>query len=313
MRRVVGLVLMGLFAFLLVVGVYAQFFLPGVVKKTPLDVNSLTLLSGTGSYLGSDTGPVSVWQRTTNAKGSTSEVVVMQSFACVTKDPDNQPAQSPDCPPVGDPLLINASPDKFATDRVTALAVGGTALLGAEGRAHQGLVNKFPFDVEKKTYPFWDGVLGRAVDAQFQGVEDVRGLSTYKFHILVENESTDIAPETPGTYSDDKTIWVDPATGAIIDQTEKQVRALPSGDLALDLNIAFRDETVKANVDDAKANGSKLGIIALLPWVAYVLAAIALVGSIILLRSSSADEEAGPPPADSDLDGMLQTRGSRSS
>ncbi len=110
MRRVVGLVLLGLFGFLLVVGLFAQFYAPGQVKKTPLDVNTLTTLSGSGSYLGSENGPVSVWQRTTNAKGSTSDVVVMQNFTCVMKDPDGTAPQSPVCPPVGDPLLIDASP-----------------------------------------------------------------------------------------------------------------------------------------------------------------------------------------------------------
>lgn len=314
MRRVVGLVLMGLFGFLLVLGLFAQFFLPGVVKKTPLDVNILQNLSGTGSYLGSEMGPVSAWQRTTNADGSTSDVVVMQNFTCVTKDLGAPPYESPKCPPVGDPRLIDATPDKFATDRVTALAVPGTALLGADGEPHDGLINKFPFDVEKKTYPFWDTVLKRAVDAEFQGVESVQGLTTYKFHILIENESADIAKDTPGTYSDDKTMWIDQATGAIIDQTENQSRALPSGDVALDLkDLAFTDQTVKDNVSDAKSNGSKLSIVALVPWVSYALAALALIGGIILLRGSSAEQRpTSAGPTDSDLDGMLDSSGSRS-
>ncbi len=189
------------------------------------------------------------------------------------------------------------------------MAVPGTALLGADGVEHEGLINKFPFDVEKKTYPFWDGVLGQAVDAEFQGVEDVRGLTTYKFVISIENASADIAPETPGTYSDNKTMWIDQATGAIIDQSEQQQRALPSGDVALDLDIAFKDETVKQNVDDAKANGSKLALIALLPWVAYVLAGLALIGGLILLRSSDRDET---PRENSNIDEMLTRRRSRS-
>ena len=313
MRRVVGLVLVGLSAFLLILGLFAQFFLPGVAKKTPLDVNIIQNLAGTGSFLGSELGPVSAWQRTTNAKGSTSDVVVMQNFTCVTKDLGAQPYESPDCPPVGDPRLIDATPDKFATNRVTALAVAGTSLLGAAGVGHDGLINKFPFDVEKKTYPFWDTVMLQAVDAKFDGVESVQGLTTYKFHILVENASADIAKDTPGTYSDDKTMWVDQATGAIIDQTETQTRALPSGDVALDLrDLAFTDQTVKDNVSDAKANGSKLSVVALAPWVCYILALVALVGGILLLRGNDPE-----PPAeeltDSDLDGMLDTPTTRTS
>jgi len=52
---------------------------------------------------------------------------------------------------------------------------------GVGAEPHEGLVNKFPFEVEQKTYPFWDGVVGRAVDATFQGEEEVDGLPTYKF------------------------------------------------------------------------------------------------------------------------------------
>lgn len=315
MRRVVGLALIGLSGFLLVVGLFAQLVLPGVAKKTPLDVNILQTLSGTGSYLGSDPGPVSAWQRTTNAAGSTSDVIVMRNFTCVTKDLGNAPYESPECPPVGDPRLIDESPDMFATNRVTALAVAGTSLLGADGIGHEGLINKFPFDVEKNTYPFWDTVLLRAVDAKFTGAESVNGVSTYKFHILIENESTDIAKDTPGTYSDDKTMWIDQATGAIIDQSENQTRALPNGDVALDLKgLAFTDATVKQNVDDAKANGSKLAIVALVPWISYILAVVALVGGVILIRSTETGQPApSAGPTDSDIDGMMKTRTSRSS
>jgi hypothetical protein len=104
-------------------------------------------------------------------------------------------------------------------------------------------------------------------------------------------------------------MWIDQATGAIIDQSEQQQRALTSGDVALDLDIAFKDETVKQNVDDAKANGSKLALIALLPWVAYVLAGLALIGGLILLRSSDRDET---PRENSNIDEMLTRRRSRS-
>ena len=258
--------MLGLSAFLLVVGLLAQFYAPGVLKRTPLNVNTLTTLSGTAAYLGDDETPASVWQRT-EAIGdkSTDDVVVMRNFTCVMKDPDGTAPQDPVCLPATDDRLINASSDQFATDRVTALAVNDPEYIG-DAEPHDGLINKYPFDVEKKTYPFWDGVLGRAVDAEFQGVDDIDGLSTYKFLISVQNESAEIATDTPGTYSDTKTMWVDPVTGALIDQSEEQLRLLPSGDVALDLKISFTDETVKANVEDAKSNGSQLALIGMLPY-----------------------------------------------
>ncbi len=286
MRRVVGLVLVGLFGFLLVVGLLAQFYAPGVLKKTPLDVNTLTLLSGTGSYLGSDPGPVSVWQRTTNIDGSTSEVIVMQNFTCVMKDPDGTAPTSPVCPPVGDPLLIDASQDLFATDRVTAMAVNDPKYIGTTAEPHEGLVNKFPFDVEQKTYPVWDGVLGRAVDAAFSGEEEVNGLNTYRFTVTLTDEPAELAAGVSGTYSDEKTMWIDPVTGSFIDQKEHQVRVLDSGDTVLDLTLGFRPETVQANVDSASSSGGLLTMLGVLPWVAYGLALLALAGGVFLLRTA---------------------------
>ena len=76
-----------------------------------------------------------------------------------------------ECVNGNDPDLITATIDIFATDRVTALAVEDKNL-PADAVPHEGLINKFPFDVEKKTYPFWDGDVGRAVDIEYQGDRD---------------------------------------------------------------------------------------------------------------------------------------------
>ena len=287
MRRVLGLALMGLFGFLLVVGLLAQFYAPGQVKKTPLDVNTVTNLNGSGAYLGAAVTPVSVWQRTVNvADKSDSGVIVMQNVNCVMKDPDGTDPQAPVCLDASSPNLIDLSEDKFATDRKTALAVNDAAYVGTGGVQHQGLMNKFPFDVQKKTYPFWDGVLGHSVDATFKGEDQVNGLTTYKFVASTSNAPADIATDTPGTYSDELTMWIDPVTGAIINQTEHQTRALPSGDVVLDLNLAFTDATVKGNVDAAQSNASKLALIGNLPWISYVLALVALVVGLLLLRGT---------------------------
>lgn len=286
MRRIVGTVLVGLAAFLLAVGLLAQFYAPGQLKKTPLDINTLTTLSGEGTYLGAASTPVSVWKRTQAvADSSDSDVVVMRDFTCVMKDPDGTAPKDPVCLDANDERLITASEDLFATDRVTAEAVNDAKYIGTTAEPHEGLVNKFPFDVEQKTYKVWDGVLGRAVDAKFDGEEQVDGLNTYKFTIALADEPAEVATGVSGLYSDDKTMWIDPVTGSIIDQKEHQVRVLDGGVTALDLTLGFTPETVKANVDSASANGSQLSMLGILPWVAYALALIALAGGIFLLRS----------------------------
>ncbi len=309
MRRVLGLVLLGLFGFLITVGLLAQFYAPGQLKKTPLNVNTITNLNGSGSYLGSATSPVSAWQRTVAiGNKSTSSVVAMQNFQCVMKDPDGTAPHSPVCPPAGDPSLIDASGDVFATDRVTALAVNGSQYTGAAAVPHQGLINKFPFDVQKRTYPFWDGVMGKGVDATYQGEEKVDALNTYKFVVSIPTQPATIATDTIGTYSDDKTMWIDPVTGSIINQTEHQVRKLDSGDTALDLTLAFTDATVQTNVDDANTNISQLSLIGNLPWISYVLALLALGGGLLLIRGTTAASSARD---DSGLDALIDSKARR--
>ena len=50
---------------------------------------------------------------------------------------------------------------------------------------HQGLFFKFPFAVEKKTYPWWDGDLSQAVDISFVKEEELFGTSTYVFQQVI--------------------------------------------------------------------------------------------------------------------------------
>ena len=38
---------------------------------------------------------------------------------------------------------------------------------------HEGLLVKFPFGTEKKTYPFWDSTLREPVDIEYQGTDDL--------------------------------------------------------------------------------------------------------------------------------------------
>lgn len=46
---------------------------------------------------------------------------------------------------------------------------------------HDGLSYRFPFDTEKKSYPMFDAIAQKAFDANYDGEDDVNGLSTYRF------------------------------------------------------------------------------------------------------------------------------------
>jgi hypothetical protein len=292
MRRIIGLVLMGLAGFLVTTALLALIYVPGQVKKTPLDTDSYTRLSGEAAALPSGDGaPVKALSHTvSDGAKSDGDVVVFDTFTCLITDPDGNAPDCVDDTNTGEGTrLVTASTDRFATNRKTGLSVNDEKYIG-DAKPHEGLVNKFPFDVEKKTYPFWDGILGRAVDATFEGEEKVNGWNTYKFVVDVVDEPAEISKGIQGTYSSLKTMWIDPRTGAIQKQTEEQKRVLESGTTVLDLDFGFTDETVAANIKDAKESDSKLGLVEKLPLIAGLLGLLsAAVGFFLWNGARGAD------------------------
>ena len=299
MRRILGLVLMGLGAFLLTAALLAAVYVPGAMKKTPLDVDSKTRLSGQAAALPSgDSGPIRALSHTVaNGELSDDDVVVFDTFSCLVQD-DGSVEDCTDDGEAGSPL-VTASTDSFATDRRTALAVQDPKYVSADSK-HEGVVNKWPFDVKQETYPYWDGVLGRTIDAVFDGEEELDGLSTYRFLTDVQDEPAEIAAGIDGTYSSAKTLWVDPVTGSIINQHEKQVRKTSDGTPVLDLDFGFTDETVAANVESAKGTVSQLGMLGTAPWILGLLGLLALVGGGFMALAGRGHEDRYGDPAYAD-------------
>ncbi|WP_353953653.1 DUF3068 domain-containing protein [Knoellia sp. S7-12] len=303
MRRIIGLVLMGLAGFLVTTALLALIYIPGQVKKTPLDTDSNTRLTGQAAALPTGDGaPVKALSHTVaDGAKSDGDVVVFDTFTCLITDPDGD---APDCVDDTDPdkRLVSATTDRFATNRKTGVAVNDEKYIG-DATPHEGLINKFPFDVEKKTYPFWDGILGRAVDATFEGEEKVNGLDTYKFVIDVADEPAEIANGIQGTYSSLKTMNIDPVTGAIQKQTEQQKRVLENGTTVLDLDFGFTDETVAANVASAKESGSSLATVGKLPLIAGLLGLLSGLAGFFLWNSARRARDEGEPRDVGDVNG----------
>ena len=298
-RKVFGFVLLGLGAFLLVAGMIATVWAPDVVKRTPLDVNTTTHLDGMVKKIDIDTGelvenPVKVESITrTDSEVSTDEVVAWVSTSCVVIDIDD----APDCVDDSDPRLISADEDVFATDRVSALAVPDFEGLPADAVPHEGLVNKWPFDAEKKTYMYWDGTVGQAVEAVYDRTDTLEGVDVYVYKISITDAEIEIAEDTPGTYDNAVEIWVEPKTGAIQQQTQDQQRYLEDGTQVLDIQVGFTDEQIDIFADDAKTNMLMLDLMLFwVPLVGFVGGGLCVVAAIALLLSarrtdSSADNE----------------------
>ena len=288
-RKWFGVVLLGLGAFLLVAGVLAATWAPGVVKKTPLDVNQLTHLDGTVKKLDPATGaldeqPVKVQSITqADSDASTDDVVVWVQTTCVVIDIND----APDCVDGDDPRLVDASTDAFATDRVTAEAIPDFSGLPEGSVPHEGLVNKWPFDAEKKTYDYWDGTVGHAVPAVYDRTEDVLGVECYVYTIDIKDAPIQIAEGIDGTYDNHVEIYVEPKTGAIQQQTQDQQRYLDDGTQVLDLKIGFTDEQLQQFKDDADANMLLLSLVTFwMPVIGFVGGGLCLLAGILLMLSA---------------------------
>jgi len=294
MRKAIGWVLVVLGAFLLCTGLLVRFYAADALKRTPLTVSSTTHLTGTADKLDPTTGETELLDvkvasvTETDDDASDDDVVVFVNYSCVLLDePD-----TPDCIDAGteenpDERLVTATePDLFATDRKTALSLDAEeddAYLPEDAVAHEGLVNKWPFDAEKKDYPYWDGILREAVTAEYTGTETLEGLEVYVYEVMIEPTEAEVVEGIDGLYSGDKTLKVDPTTGSIIYQRNHDVRTLPNGDPLIDLQVEFTGDQVKANVDDAEDSGSKLHLISVIvPIVGVLVGLLLLVGGLFL-------------------------------
>jgi hypothetical protein len=288
-RKWFGVVLLGLGAFLLVAAVVATTWAPGVVKRTPLDVDQVTHLEGTVKKLDAATGelpenPVKVQSITqADSDASTDDVVVFVQTTCVVMDIDD----APDCVDGDDPRLVDASTDVYATDRVTGEAIADFPGLPEGSVPHEGLVNKWPFDAEKKDYEYWDGTVGHAVPAVYDRTEDLLGIECYVYTIDIADAPIEIADGIDGTYDNHIEIWVEPKTGAIQQQTQDQQRYLDDGTQVLDLKIGFTDDQLQQFKDDADENILLLDLVTVwVPIVGFAGGALCVLAGVLLLLSA---------------------------
>lgn len=293
MRGVVGRLALLLGAFALVAGAVAIFWGKGAAYRIPMSTDSYTRLTGaaSGALVKSDTSvPVTYVVHTqVDPKRSNGDVVAVEQTSCMATtaayciDDKGAFALAAD-----DPAIVNIGHNKFALDRRKSLPVKDQAKYVSDAdlvEPYTGVVIKFPFDTEKKSYPYWDGTLGHAVTATYQGEKTIDGLKTYRFEISVPPTQTEVAEGTQGTYAASQAVWVDPKTGAFIDQQGQQTITLADGTKVLDASVNYTKETVKHNVETARSNKRSLWLVgSLAPIGAPILGVVLIAVGVLLLR-----------------------------
>ncbi|MEP6814303.1 MAG: DUF3068 domain-containing protein [Marmoricola sp.] len=301
--RKTGMFLSLLGGFLIVLGLMATFYAPARLMKTPLDTDSTTRLSGRAQLqaaAGLEKFPVKAVSITrADTKKSDGNVIVFVNSSCLVRDEGNPP----NCVGNDDPAkrLISAGVDTFATNRKTAMAVNDPKYLPAEAGKHEGLINKWPFQSKKQTYPYWDDLTGSTHDAKYSGTTKLDGLTVYKYDVTIQSAPIQIAQGVPGTYNDQKTIYIEPLTGAIMHQVDKQSRLTDAGAPVLDLSLSFTSQQVAKNVKDAKANVSQLNLVRkVIPLVGLIGGVLALAAGLVLSRRGHDSSHVARDDADLD-------------
>ena len=306
MRGVIGLVLAGLGAFLILGAILLPTWLVGQVVKFPLnEYETATLAASNASYfsaasLSEKTG-VSM-EATYTIKGDASKgsssTAVWNEFSYVYDETNHQAVQE--------------MTRTFAFDRRTGQLVNccGASVNGDTSVRQSGLVGYvFPIGTQKQTYQVFDTTLKKTMPFVYSGTTSVRGIQAYEF---VENVApTEVSSLTvPGSFvgsaaasvtlpefdEEHLTYYVDPETGALIDVKEQQSTTLRTSASAAPSLVLFDADLVAtpASVDQIVAldstGRSELTLLeTTLPIVLGIVGGVALVAGIFLSRRPRGD------------------------
>ncbi|WP_455353999.1 DUF3068 domain-containing protein [Streptomyces sp. SYSU K217416] len=201
-----SLILLGIGVFLLVLTQLLAWYVEPRAKRTPTDVNSTTVFSGEGSYF--DTGSVTTvaGQTITITRRVLGDVAGSERSGSAIWDVSTQ-IDTPKTLPLADPRKsLQWATERWVTDRRTNLPVRCCEENPRfEGEAYL----KFPFDVEKRVYTWWDSTLGATVPLEFKGTTKIRGHQGYVF-------GGTVAPTATGTRQ---------VPGVLVDRPQGQVLA----------------------------------------------------------------------------------------
>lgn len=305
MRRFLGPLLVGLGAFLFVAGLLLRFYAYPRVAVAPIDQASVTKLEASDAEIFDTTTlkplttDLSVQSRTVgDVKASQAHGDNVRVWVNTTSIRSE------------DGTVRSRSTERTAFDATSAEAVNCCDSFeeNTDGqREHvkrSGLVFKWPFGTDKKTYQVWDSTLDKTIAAKYVKESSIKGLKVYEFHASVPRTQTG-EQEVPASvvgesgsgnvtaqnmYEADKTWYVEPVTGAIVDQSLDQNSTLAiDGDDKITTtraDLKYTDATVAANVMDFKSKASQLKLVGVtVPIIAVVLGLVLLaVGGLLARR-----------------------------
>lgn len=300
-----SLVLLGAGVFLLVLAPLLVWYVQPHAKRTPIDIDTTTVFTGTGSYF--DTSEVETVEGRTititrQVRGDVADSEKSGNAVWdVSTSVDHQGTL-----PASDPRdALQWTLERWVTDRATNEPVHCCQESPTfDGEAYL----KFPFDVEKRSYRWWDGTLGGVVRLSYAGEQEVQGYSGLLFKGEVEPTKTGVR-QVPGLLVGKKKIpqvlaeeWysnsgielvVDERTGRIMNAAigpRKTLRAPGSTKDAVVLleskRVEFTEETQLKQVELASADSDRLAMLGTTApaGAAGLGAVLALAGVVLVVR-----------------------------
>ncbi|WP_232326600.1 DUF3068 domain-containing protein [Microbispora sp. ATCC PTA-5024] len=297
-----GVVLLGIGAFLIVLAPLIRFQVAGKLVQAPANQYSITRLSAENARYFSVgdlkvlTGNLDI---TVTTRGDVAEAkddrVVWDQFTAVNDVTNNRPGISY--------TEFRSAFNKYNGQGVTCC----NASVDKKPVQLQGQIFLFPFGVEKKTYQVWSTDAQKAYPATFTGVDTVDGLSVYKFEQKIPPTVTQTlsAPASvlgmtdPGdiqvnrVYDGVNTFWVEPNTGVPVKEEQQRHEVLKTADgvermPALIATASFTPQTVSDLVNTARDNMGQITLVkTTLPLASLVLGLVLVVAGVLLLRRPS--------------------------
>jgi len=321
MRGIIGLILAGLGAFLILVAVLLPTWVVGQVLKFPLsESETATLEASNASYF----SVAALRERTGVTLRATYTITGDASAGNSSTAVWNQTSDVYD---VTNHAQVQQMTRRFAFNRRTGQLVDccGASVNGDKSVRQTGLVGYvFPIGTQKQTYQVFDTTLKKTMPFVYSGATSVDGIGVYEF---VENVApTQIARVTlPGSYvhstaasvtigefdAEHLTYYVDPETGALVDVNELQSTTLRTSASAAPALVGLNADLIAtpASVDQIVGldrNGrSELTLInTTLPLVLGIGGGVALLAGIFLRRGRREDvaelDEVSRDPAGTD-------------
>lgn len=172
---------------------------------------------------------------------------------------------------------------------------------------------KFPMFTKPQDYNYFDSTIEEAVPITYVGTEDLEGLSVYRFEQTLEARRIGEL-EVPGDlvdwplptyraprfYANERVLWVEPTTGAIVKGEERQLQTLQGPDgtdkiTVIDAVIGTTADEVSEAIDSAGSLSRTINLLnSTVPLIAGIAGIVLLIVGIILVATSGRRD---PPPA----------------